>query len=146
MKRYSRFLNFLFITSSIVFLFNLININKAYTQEQLPAEPIPSEIKPTFSSIKSQIIDQKCLKCHGPGQAVQRIPLETYEDLTQSPLEIVIPGSPKESGIYIVVSSKDEDDIMPPPFFKGQPTGLLPLSEQEVNAIFQWISNGALNN
>lgn len=128
------------------------DVNNASTSDIVPfengrqqqVESIPLE--PTYKSVQKNILDQKCVSCHTPGSPVGRIPLNKYEDLLNSPLDIVLPGNSEESGIILVASSQDEDVVMPPPFFKNQPTGYLPLSPEEILTIQEWIDQGALNN
>lgn len=110
------------------------------------AEPAPTPIPlaPTFESIKYNILETKCLSCHAPGKPVARIPLVTKEDLLNSPLELVIPGNADESGIMISIRGLNPEKIMPPPKdAEGKPTGFTKLSDQEIDAIALWITNGA---
>jgi len=105
--------------------------------------PMP-QLEPTFDSIKSQILEVKCLSCHAPGKPVARVPLVTREDLLNSPLDIVVPGSAEESGIIIAVTNQDPKKRMPPAKDKlGNDTGYSPLSEDEIRIISLWITNGA---
>lgn len=119
-------------------------LDQIQNNDQNKVESIP--LGPTYRSIQANILDQKCTSCHSPGNPIARIPLNTYEDLINSPLDIVLPGNSAESGIFLVISTDDEDMIMPPPYFKGKPTGLLPLSVDEISAIKEWIDQGAQNN
>lgn len=105
---------------------------------------IPIPLAPTFSSIKYNILEPKCLMCHAPGKPVARIPLVTMDDLLNSPLDLVIPGNSDESGIVLSVRGANPAKIMPPPKdASGNPTGLAPLPPQEIDIIVQWILNGA---
>lgn len=108
------------------------------------ASPVPP-LEPTFESIKYHILDVKCLLCHSPGKPVARIPLVTKNDILNSPLELAIPGNAEESGLYLAIIAEDVRKIMPPPKDDhGNPTGFNKLSEAEVQAVFDWIQNGAL--
>jgi uncharacterized membrane protein len=107
-------------------------------------DPPPATLEPTFVSIQTNILQPKCVLCHAPGQPVERIPLVTKEDLLNSPLDIVIPGNPDESGIVLAIQGANPRKIMPPPKdASGNPTGFVKLSDAEITAIVQWITNGA---
>lgn len=96
------------------------------------------ELKPTYASIKKIIIDNKCLSCHTTDGSASRIPFNTKEDLLNSPLEIVVPGSPDDSGLLIVVEPGARR-FMPP-----SRSGISPVSEEERKIIREWIEKGAL--
>jgi len=102
-------------------------------------KPSEDEIEPTLSSIKKNIISVRCQICHSPGGKADHIPLITHSDFVDSPREIVLPGNPDESGIIIAIS-KTDDDRMPPPS-----TGD-PLTDKQIDAIYKWIKDGALDN
>lgn len=105
--------------------------------------PIP-QLEPTFDSIKSHILEVKCLSCHAPGKPVERVPLVTRKDLLDSPLDIVVPGNAEESGIILAITNQDPKKRMPPTKDKlGNDTGYSPLSEDEIRIISLWITNGA---
>lgn len=108
-------------------------------------EPIPvPPLGPTFDSIKYHILEAKCLLCHAPGKPVARIPLVTKEDILNSPLELAIPGNPDESGLILAIMSDDPQKIMPPPTdHNGNSTGFTKLTDAEIQAIYDWIQNGA---
>lgn len=110
-------------------------------EPQEPPEPVdpvePEEpLAPLFSSIHKNIFSVRCLTCHSETGSGKRIPLNTKEDLLNSPLELVIPGNPDESGLVIAVERKDSKR-MPPPETGG------PLNEKEIQTIRIWIQSGA---
>ncbi len=94
-------------------------------------------LEPTFTSIKKNILESKCLSCHSAGQAVERIPLVTISDLVDSPLEIVLPGNPEESGLMLVTDPSARKPM--PPI----DSGFALLTENEREIIRQWILQGA---
>jgi uncharacterized membrane protein len=102
-----------------------------------PGEIEPIEIKPTYSSIKKEILDKKCLSCHGQGGSVSRIPMETRENLLDPTFEIVIPGNAVDSAIMFVVEPGARK-FMPP-----AKSGISPVNEDEKRVIKEWIENGA---
>lgn len=100
---------------------------------EMPVQP-PPPLEPTFGSIKERIFKTKCLSCHSPGHSAHRIPLETREELIDSPLELVIPGDPDESGVVISITRTDD---------KRMPLLLPALTPEEISVIRQWILEGA---
>lgn len=91
----------------------------------------------TFMLIKERIFSPRCFSCHSAGGSAPHVSLETREELVDSPLEIVIPGNPDESGIIIAITRSD-DKRMPPP-----DSGIAPLTAAEIDAIRRWIAEGA---
>lgn len=105
--------------------------------------PLPT-LEPTYASIRAVILEPKCLMCHAPGKPTARVPLVTWKDLLESPLDIVIPGNAAESGLILSVTHEDPDKLMPPPRDKeGKPTGYSPLSAREIQVLMDWINRGA---
>ncbi|MBY0518139.1 MAG: c-type cytochrome [Bacteriovoracaceae bacterium] len=100
-------------------------------------DPDPVPIEPTYSSIKKNVLELKCISCHKTGEQAGRIPLVTKEDLLNSPYDLVVPGDPDESGIMIVLEPGARK-FMPP-----KDSGISPITEEEKNAIKVWIQNGA---
>ena len=99
--------------------------------------PSPEPIEATYESINKHVLVSKCISCHGPGGQVERIPLVTKNDLLNSPLDLVVPGEPDDSGLTIVLEPGARK-FMPP-----IDSGITPVSEEERNAIRTWIQNGA---
>lgn len=100
----------------------------------LPPEP---ELEPTYASIRSMIIGQKCIRCHSLGGVAERVPLGTLDDLLNSPLDIVIPGNAEESDIVLVLEEGARKP-MPP-----LDSGITPVSKKDSEIIKEWINNGA---
>lgn len=110
-----------------------------------PVEPEPDPVdpvtppglppEPTFDSIKLNIFESRCITCHIETGSGKRIPLSTKEDLLNSPLELVIPENPDESGLVLAITREDRKRMPPPPRKS--------LTEEEINAVKLWIQNGA---
>lgn len=101
-------------------------------------------LQPTFKSIEQNILKVKCQVCHSNTGSVHWIPLVTYSDLLDSPLDIIIPNKPDESGIILMTTSADPKKQMPPQKDKlGNPTNIALLTQSEVDAISLWINAGA---
>lgn len=107
----------------------------APTPSPAPTPPLPP-LEATYESIRRNIIVERCLDCHSADGRAEHIPLGTYEDLIDSPREIVIPENPDESGMIIFLERTD-DKRMPP-----ERTGP-PLKKEEIAKIREWIQNGA---
>ncbi|MFA6239126.1 MAG: c-type cytochrome domain-containing protein [Bacteriovorax sp.] len=100
-----------------------------------PVEVEPLE--PKFSSIKKNIFQNKCFICHSAGKEAERVSLSSPDDMIKSPLEIVIPGNPDESGLILSILPGARK-IMPP-----KKSGIANLKADEIEIIKQWIANGA---
>lgn len=98
--------------------------------------PPPEVLKPNYESIKKNLFALKCLRCHSQGGAAERVPLDDYKKILDSPREIVIPGNPEESGIIIAVTRTD-DKRMPPPDVSDA------LSIDQIKVLNEWILKGA---
>jgi mono/diheme cytochrome c family protein len=102
------------------------------------AEPPPEEepMIATYESIRSHIIEPKCVTCHNPTGPGNKIPLDR-QALLDSPLELVLPGNADESGLIIALERKD-DKRMPP-----AKEGYSALKPEQIQIIREWINNGA---
>jgi uncharacterized membrane protein len=101
--------------------------------------PLPVEVlKPEFTSIKKLIIDRKCLSCHKPDGKAPRVLLNTPADMINSPLEIVIPGNPEESGLILTLDRETASKPMPP-----MDSGITAISAQDMEVVKEWIRKGA---
>ncbi len=101
-----------------------------------PKQPIPV-LEPKYDSIRSEILEKKCIVCHQVGGKAARVPLLTRSDLLDSPLDIVIPGNAEESGLVMVLGEKARKRMPPPD------SGMSPVSAQDLEVIKDWISRGA---
>ena len=77
--------------------------------------------EPTYTWINKNIIQPKCASCHD---------FSTYESL----IEDVLPGRADQSPLYTETKNG------------SMPMGGEPLTEDELDAIQQWIQDGAPNN
>ncbi len=137
-----------------------------------PPQPEPEipPLQPTFSSIRDRIFKVRCGDCHEPtsrecqdlvnltdedhhddehehshNKGACKLELSIFNELLngdeETRKELVIPGNPDESQLIISIERTDGKDQMPPP-----EQGYSPLSPEEIKAIRDWISGGALNN
>jgi uncharacterized membrane protein len=99
--------------------------------------PEIAKLEPTFTSIKSKILTPRCLSCHRAGGAARDISLTSPQAMIDSPLEIVIPENPEESGIMIVIQEGARKK-MPP-----LESDFQPLNDAEIQVLSEWIARGA---
>ena len=95
-----------------------------------------------FSREIKPLLSDRCFNCHGPDEAGRKadLRLDTFEGATRKlddDLWGIRPGAPEQSEVVRRIFTDDPDDIMPPP------DSHLTLTQQEREAIRQWISDGA---
>lgn len=92
------------------------------------------------------ILSGNCFHCHGPDEASREggsiktggLRLDTFEGATTDigGYAALVPGKPKESELFYLVTTEDEDDRMPPQKHGGR------LSDAEIATLKQWIEEG----
>jgi hypothetical protein len=87
------------------------------------------------------IISTKCFHCHGPDEKSREagLRLDLREEALKEidGLRAIVPGKPEASELMIRITTKDRDEVMPPPKENH------PLTPQEVNLFRRWIAEGA---
>ncbi|HVK61116.1 MAG TPA: c-type cytochrome domain-containing protein [Bdellovibrionales bacterium] len=86
----------------------------------------------TYGEIQSQIFNAKCVACHSGESPSGALDLTSHSDVVAD-ITVVSPGNPQGSSLFVMVQSGD----MPP--------GPEDLSEDEIDAIEDWIEAGAPN-
>ncbi|NJI73405.1 DUF1553 domain-containing protein [Sphingobacterium kitahiroshimense] len=112
------------------------------SSNQMSEEPIPDSISYNFHV--RPILSDKCFACHGP-DANKRdadlrldIPEEAYKALkSNATAHGIVPFKPKNSEVFLRISSKDTSYIMPPIATN------LTLTATEIAIIEKWIKQGA---
>ncbi len=96
----------------------------------------PLPLGPSYRSLSQNIFTPKCLSCHSGPNPSGNTNFTSYDALVHNPrhTDLVTPGKPENSHLYEVL----QNDEMPP---NGPP-----LSQQEIQAVSDWISSGAQNN
>jgi mono/diheme cytochrome c family protein len=120
------------------YLWNWIQMGAPENAQNGSLPPLQEPIQATFESINNRIFQTSCKDCHNSTGSGKRIPLDK-ESLLNSPLELVIPENPDESGLVIAIERLD-GKRMPP-----AKAGYSPLSDEAKQAIRKWIQNGAVN-
>src|SRR6476646_9233109 len=94
-----------------------------------------------FSRQVLPILSDACFRCHGPdaGSRKAKLRLDQREGLfrTRDDITVVVPGKPEASELVLRVSSKDEDEVMPPRDANRQ------LKPAEIDLLRRWVASGA---
>jgi hypothetical protein len=101
--------------------------------------PIPAKID--FSRDILPIISTKCFHCHGPDEShrAAKLRLDVRDEAIKDRKGSIAikPGDLKASDLIARITTKDEDDVMPPPKEKK------PLTPREIELFKKWIQQGA---
>lgn len=97
------------------------------------------EGKVSFQGTVHPILTDHCIRCHGES-ADGELSILSYESVTKGGKSggFVVPGKPDESRLITSVE-KTKEPFMPPRIFPA-------LTEDRIQAIRQWISEGAEDN
>jgi hypothetical protein len=94
-----------------------------------------------FSREILPILSDACFRCHGPdpGTRKKQLRLDQREGLfrTRNDITVVSPGHPENSDLILRITSKDEDDVMPPRESNRQ------LKPAEIELLKRWVASGA---
>ncbi len=94
---------------------------------------LSAQEKIDFAKDIHPVLEDRCIKCHGPKKQKGKLRLDTREFAVE---HVVIPGDADGSELVErIVLPPGHDDIMPP---KGDP-----LTEKQIAAFKQWINEGA---
>jgi mono/diheme cytochrome c family protein len=94
----------------------------------------------TFAQIKP-ILDTACVSCHGPKKAKHDLRLDTVEGVLKGGKKLgagVVSGKPDESPLVKVLTLPRTEKLAMPPEGGGDP-----LSQEQMNLIKKWITDGA---
>ena len=101
-----------------------------------PPPPPPPPLEPTYTSIKANIFDKKCISCHQAGGKAEKYPFTSLAEILNNSDPVVVSGSIEQSALNDVLQP-NADKPMPP-----KSSGYTPLSADEINVIQEWITNG----
>ena len=106
-----------------------------------PPPPTTSNCDPDtvyFENAVLPIFQSNCAKsgCHDAASAQEGVVLNNYYNIFVT--GGVVPGNPNGSKVYEVLKKNGEDKMPPPPN--------TPLTQDQINTIGTWISQGALDN
>src|SRR5437870_2148150 len=87
------------------------------------------------------ILSDACFHCLGPDEKKREkeLRLDTKEGLyrTVDGVTVVAPGKPEASDLVVRITSKDRDEVMPPP--KANRT----LKPEQIEVLKRWVAEGA---
>jgi hypothetical protein len=87
------------------------------------------------------ILSDACFRCHGPDPATReaKLRLDQKDGLfrTRDEITVVTPGKPEASELFLRITSKDEEEVMPPRESNRQ------LKPAEIELLKKWIAAGA---
>lgn len=99
---------------------------------------VGSQVVASFASIKANLFQNKCLKCHVKGEEAEDVPLDNLSLILRSSRELVVVGKPEESGLVAALKRTDSKQMPPPD------SGITRLTQPEISVIEQWIREGAV--
>ena len=121
------------------YLWNWIKLGAPEQAQNGNSTTPPVDIDPmvaTYESINRHVFQVTCKDCHNPTGSGKRVSLDK-ESLLNSPLELIIPGNPDESGLVVAIERTDDKRM---PLAKE---GYSPLKAETKALIRKWIENGA---
>ncbi len=85
------------------------------------------------------ILSENCFQCHGPDEKTReaKLRLDTKEGLFRAKSPVVIPGKSSQSELFKRLTTKNADEVMPPP--KSKKT----LTPAQIETMRWWIDSGA---
>ncbi|MBI5800860.1 MAG: DUF1553 domain-containing protein, partial [Verrucomicrobia bacterium] len=111
-----------------------------------PAPKAPSSAALDFQRDIRPILSDKCFACHGPDAAERKggkkgvgLRVDTAEGIVADlgdGRRAIVSGQPQKSLLLHRVTTKDPDDVMPPPKFGKQ------LTPREVELLTAWVKSG----
>jgi len=88
-----------------------------------------------YQGLRKKILEPHCLSCHSGPDASNGLDYSTYDSMVKTPpYQVVIPGAPGKSIMYLEVESG------------GMPDGGPKLSDEEIQFVYDWIEQGAVEN
>ena len=118
------------------YLWNWIKLGAPEQAQNGNVDPVPEPILPTYDSINRNVFQTSCKDCHNSTGSGKRI-LFDKDALLNSPLELIIPNNPDESGLVVALERIDSKRM--PPAKEGYSA----LKDDAKAAIRKWIENGA---
>ena len=100
-----------------------------------PAAPL------TFTQDIHPIFEKTCYSCHGEKKQKAKFRADTREGLfkkVDAENHVVVPGKPDESELIHRLTTKVEDDVMPPVDHEHQ------LTPEQIETVRKWVEQGAV--
>ncbi|MCF8059278.1 MAG: hypothetical protein K9K67_08280 [Bacteriovoracaceae bacterium] len=102
-------------------------------------DPIPAPLSPTYESLKTHVLSQKCIACHNPQGRARFLDFSTYEAMSAYGGRLFDFRRPERSDI--IKGILDDEEPMPP---LGSPFDQV--TREEINVLIQWIRLGIPKN
>ena len=107
---------------------------------KLPSPSMRKDV--TYATDIKPILDQSCVKCHGPVKSKAKLRLDSLEGVLKGGHDgkVIQPGDSSKSTLVIDVAHLgDKDSWMP----AGNPLKTPPLTSGQIGLIRAWIDEGA---
>ncbi|MFL5815803.1 MAG: c-type cytochrome domain-containing protein [Bdellovibrionia bacterium] len=131
----------LFFSATLALLQNCGSSNNGSTDVASPGAPATRQASATpltasFNSLSQNIFTPKCLSCHNSTQPLGNVDFTSYDSLVHNTrhMDVVVAGKPEDSHLYEVLKSGE------------MPMNAPALSAEEIQAVSDWIAQGAQNN
>jgi hypothetical protein len=94
----------------------------------------------SFSREVLPLFSENCFTCHGPDSRARKadLRLDRKESALRARDPVIVPGKSAESELLRRISSRDPDEVMPPPRTGRKLTG------RQVEVLSRWIDQGAI--
>jgi mono/diheme cytochrome c family protein len=119
----------------------LVAVSSAFLVRVSPAQtseiPPPAKVQVDFARDIEPLFKQRCQMCHGSGQQLSGLRLDTGEAARQGGYSgpVIIPGDSAKSRLIRLVAGLDEKVVMPPAGDR--------LTEEQIGLLRAWIDQGA---
>ncbi|MBI3880884.1 MAG: PSD1 domain-containing protein [Verrucomicrobia bacterium] len=92
-----------------------------------------------FSRDILPVLSDNCFHCHGPDEKAReaKLRLDKQEDALRTKDPIIIPGKSAKSELVRRITTKDADDVMPPPKSNRK------LTPAQIELLKRWVEEGA---
>ena len=126
----------------LVAAFALVSLGGLIASAQSPRVPAAGSSRVDFTQQIRPLLSDRCFRCHGPdpGKRKAKLRLDTREGAfkkIENGWFIVKPFEPSRSEVVRRTSSRDPDQMMPPPESR------LTLSDTEQALMARWVAEGA---
>lgn len=95
----------------------------------------------TFTKDIHPIFEKTCYSCHGEKKQKGKFRADTREGLfkkVDAENHVVVPGQPEDSELIHRLTTKVEDDVMPPSDHEHQ------LTPEQIETVRKWVEQGAV--
>ena len=123
--------------SSLLFVSSLLTLGIAPVFGAATDGPLKSL---SFNNDIRPILAENCFHCHGQDESKREaeLRLDSFNGATRDldGYAALVPGKPNESELYLLVTSEDEDEFMPPPDSNRS------LTDEQKETLRLWIEQG----